>query len=48
MLADAGDSMHELFYEGDIAEMLIADLEALGKPPPLCVLLCPHRIRVRV
>ena len=35
MLADAGDSMHELFYEGDIAEMLIADLEKLGKPPPL-------------
>ena len=23
MLADAGDSMHELFYEGDIAEIII-------------------------
>ena len=52
MLADAGDSMHELFYEGDIAEMLIADLEKLGKPPPLhghCqFFLCPYRIPVRV
>ena len=23
MLADAGDSMHVLFYEGDIAEIII-------------------------
>ena len=25
MLADTGDSMHELFYEEDIAKMIIAE-----------------------